>query len=278
MRIQSNVINRVATIQVFTGWDSFLTRLMGSSFPIAPSGTTVDILSVEIPEGSHAVAFFSKTEGPQQVGYGLNSEVSHVVKKSTGVLLCWEDTNGKTIAKGNSEMSASEMARFNPFVCSDTDVFVTDVTSKTIYTSGLSRKKATNPAWTYKTVSMDSILEYVVKRITIEELDERATSEEHSRNQLATLQQQNGDLLEEKAIADYNILALRDELQSMSKEIDRLRSHLKTADTIMIHDSGKMMKVEMIMGKLMKGWPWVNARRLGKELRSITDEKLPKTQ
>lgn len=79
-------------------------------------------------------------------------------------------------------------------------------------------------------------------------------------------------------IAETKLASAEQERDAMQKEIEYLKDQLRLADDTMVHDSGKMVKVAMIMGKLMTGWPWVNGQRLAKEIFSIIDEKPPKAQ
>jgi hypothetical protein len=123
------------------------------------------------------------------------------------VLLSWEEDDGKLIVKADDNMSAAELAKFNSFVRSDSDILVVNTEHKIAYVSDLLPRKNVDPAWTYKSVSMDAILEYITKKLTMEELDERATSEQRMRDEMLELRGQNrrleidNDFLEERRSA-----------------------------------------------------------------------------
>ena len=124
------------------------------------------------------------------MGSGKTAYLDHTPQISASVLLSWEE-NSKPIVKADKDMSASELAQFNPFVRSDADVLVVDSERTIVYMSDLLPHKAADSAWTYKFVPMKAILEYITKKLTMEQLDERATSEQKARDELSELRGQN---------------------------------------------------------------------------------------
>jgi len=72
---------------------------------------------------------------------------------------------------------------------------VVDSERKTTYISNYPVSSA-DPAWNYKLVPMEAILGYIVKKLTMEQLDERATSEWLARVELAELKKENSRLLD----------------------------------------------------------------------------------
>ncbi len=80
---------------------------------------------------------------------------------------------------------------------------------------------------------------------------------------------------EELAITEAKLASAEQERDAMQKEIEYLNDQLRLADDTMVHDSSKMVDLAMMMGKLAKGWPWVNARRLAKEVFAIINREPP---
>ena len=191
MRADISVEGRTAGVNVHSGWGPGPhVKMIGATFPVVPTGTIVDKLSTKVPEGLHALAFLCRVEGPHRMGSGKTTYLDHNPKISSSVLLAWED-DGKVIVKADDDMKAPELSKFNPFVRSDADILVVDAERKIAYVSDLLPRKAVDPSWTYKSVSMDSILEYITKKLTVEELDQRATSEQQARDELRELRGQN---------------------------------------------------------------------------------------
>lgn len=189
MYTQIQVADKTASVQVFSGWGSGpYIKLIGATFSVVPVGTIVDKLSIKVPEGLHALAFFCRVAGPHQIGSGKMAYLDHNTKVSSSVLLIWEN-DGKVFVKADDDMTAQELSRFNSFVRSDTDILVVDAERKIAYISDLLPRKAVDSTWTYKSVSMEAILEYITKKITMEQLDERATSEQWARDELQELQE-----------------------------------------------------------------------------------------
>ncbi|HEV8666598.1 MAG TPA: hypothetical protein VN665_01980 [Candidatus Paceibacterota bacterium] len=187
MHAYISVEGRTAGVNVHSGWGPGPhVKLIGATFPIVPTGTVVDKLSTKVPEGLHALAFFCRVEGPHRMGSGKATYLDHNPKLSSSVLLAWED-DGKVMVKADDDMKAPELTRFNSFVRSDADILVVDADRKIAYVSDLLPRKAVDLAWTYKSVSMDAILEYITKKLTMEELDQRATSEQQARDELREL-------------------------------------------------------------------------------------------
>jgi|GEM_PF-2134411 len=158
--------------------------LTGSTFPVVPVGTAINKFSFAVPEGVDAISLFCRHDGPHRVGSGKTARLDHKPRLSTLVLFSWME-NGKAIVKSDTALSGSELAKFNPFVRSETDILVTDAEHRTAYVSDHLPRQNVDPAWTYKTVSMDAILEYITRKLTLEELGERATSEQKARDLLA---------------------------------------------------------------------------------------------
>jgi len=191
MYSEIKVAEKTAAVHVYSGWGSGPhIKLIGSTFPIVPAGTIVDKLSVKVPDGLQGITFFCKVEEPRRMGSGKTAYLDHTPQISASVLLSWED-DGKLIVKADEDMSASELGKFNSFVRSDADVLVVDSERKIAYISDLLPRKAVDSAWTYKSVPMEAILEYITKKLTMEQLDGRATSEQQARDELRELRDQN---------------------------------------------------------------------------------------
>lgn len=234
MYSEIKVAEKTAAVHVYSGWGSGPhIKLIGSTFPIVPAGTIVDKLSVKVPDGLQGVAFFCKVEEPRRMGGGKTAYLDHTPRLSASVLLSWEEGNDKLIVKADKDMSASELAKFNSFVRSDADVLVVDSERKIAYVSDLLPRKAVDPAWAYKSVSMEAILEYITKKLTMEQLDERATSEQRARDELRELRDQNRRLE-----ADNNFL----------------KEHRATAVTAHNELIGTLMKAEGLY-KFLKRLP-----------------------
>ncbi len=191
MHTYISVEGRTAGVNVHSGWGPGPhVKLIGATFPIVPTGTIVDKLSTKVPEGLHALAFFCRVEGPHRMGSGKATYLDHNPKVSSSVLLAWED-EGKMFVKADDDMKAPELSRFNSFTRSDADILVIDAERKIAYVSDLLPRKTADSAWTYKSVPMEVILEYITKKLTMEELDQRAISEQRARDGLQELRGQN---------------------------------------------------------------------------------------
>jgi hypothetical protein len=191
MHSSIKITGRTATIAVQSGWGfGPNVRLTGSTYPTIPVGMIVERLSVEVPSGLQAIAFFCNTTEPRRVGSGSSAYTDRTPILSASVLLSWEEDD-KLIIKADQDMSASELARFNGFVRTSTDVFVTDVDHKIVYTSKVLEHDPADPTWIYKSVQMNSILEYVTKKLTMEELDQRAESEQQVLDEMQGLREHN---------------------------------------------------------------------------------------
>jgi len=125
---------------------------------------------MSMPDGLQAIAFVSTT-GPQI---------------ETCVLLCW-DEGGKSIAKVSDDLSIGEMERFNPFILSSADILVVNALDKVVYVWSPETVRPTDPEWTYKCVSISPLLGHITKRMTLEELDAAAESEQKARDKLVEL-------------------------------------------------------------------------------------------
>lgn len=192
MYSQINVEGKVATIHVCSGWGSSgYVKLVGSTFPIVPAGTIVDKLSANVPDGLHATAFYCRVDGPRRMGSGKTAYLDDTPLISNSVLLGWEEDD-KSFIRADKDMSAAELARFNSFVRSDTDVLVVDTDRRIVYAPDSMRSNNLDPMWTYKSVSMNTILEYITKKLTLEELDQRATSEQRARDELREIKEELG--------------------------------------------------------------------------------------
>ena len=180
MLSEIKVTEKTVSLWVYSGWNtgSYI-KLIGSTFPVVPIGTIVEKLSIKVPEGLHSLAFFCRAEGPHQMGSGKTAYLDSKPHLSASLLLSWKD-DGKLFVKDDKNMSAGELAKFNSFVRSDVDIFVVNTEKKIAYVSDLLCHKIVDPAWTYKSVSMEALLEYITKKLTMEQLDERATSEQRA--------------------------------------------------------------------------------------------------
>lgn len=210
MYSEIKVAQKTAVIHVHSGYGSGpYIKLIGSTFPIVPAGTVVDKLSVKVPDGLQGVAFFCKVEEPRRVGSGKTAYLDLTPRLSTSVLLIWEEDD-KLIVKADKDMSESELARFNPFVRSYVDLLVVDLDRKIVYVLDLLPRKAVDPMWTYKSISMEAILDYITKRLTLEELDQRANFEQRACDELMQLRDPN--------------LYLRDSVNHLSARVEAMDS------------------------------------------------------
>ncbi len=247
MHAYISVEGRTASVNVQSGWGPGPhIKLIGATFPIVPTGTIVDKLSTKVPEGLHALAFCCRVKGPHCMGSGRMTYLDYNLKVSSSVLLAWED-EGKVLVKADDDMKAPELSRFNSFTRSDADILVIDAERKIAYVSDLLPRKAVDPAWTYKSVSMDAILEYITKKLTMEELDQRATSEQQARDELRELRGQNRVLQDS---VDH-LTAKANELETDNNFLEERRSTAVTAHNELI---GALMKSERLY-KFLKRLP-----------------------
>ena len=178
--------NRNASIHVYSGWGSGPhVKLIGSTYPIVPVGTIVDKLSVKVPDGLNAIAFFCRVTEPRRIGSGKTAYLDHTPIESTSILFSWEK-DGKFFIKAKEDMAVAELSQFNPFLVSDTDILVVDSDRKSAYTTN-THGNGKDPAWNYKLVSMDTLLMYITKALSLAELDEHATSERLVHDELLEL-------------------------------------------------------------------------------------------
>jgi len=230
MYSEINVAEKTATIRVYSGYGPGPhIKLTGSTFPIVPAGTIVDKLSVKVPDGLQGIAFFCRVEEPQRRGSGKTAYLDYTPQLSTSVLLIWEEDDGKLIVKADKDMSASELARFNSFIRSDVDVFVVDSERKIAYSSFLPNK-AVDPTWTYKSVSVEAILYYITKKLTMEQLDERVTSEQRARDKVQELRETNRFLDNE----NRRVMGRAEELFDQVRELQaKEEAHSRIIATLM---------------------------------------------
>lgn len=228
-------------LRVVSGWgEGQHVKLAGATFSVVPTGTFVERLSIEVPDGLHALAFFCRVEGPHRMGSGPTAYLEHNPKLSSKMLLAWRDDD-KVILKADDDLTASELSKFNAFVRSGTDILVVDPERKTAYVSALLPRDAVDPSWTYKLVSMDAILEYITRKLTMEELDGRATSEQRNRDELQELRGRNRDLQHSVDVlqSSHNLLeeqcatakTVHDTLIGMLKKSEGLYKFLKRVPT-----------------------------------------------
>ena len=226
MHAHISVMGSTASVDVFSGWGppGPHVSLIGATFPIVPVGTIVEKLVIKVPEGLHALAFFSRAEGPQRMGSGKTAYFDCDPKLSSSILLAWVE-DGKLLAKADADMKVSELSRFNPFVRSDADILVVDAERKIICVSDLLPRKSCDPLWTYKTVSTEAILEYITKKLTMEELAQRATSEQQARDELRELRDQNNHL-------QHSVKCLTAEANGLKTDNNSLEERRATAVTL----------------------------------------------
>lgn len=164
-------------------------RLVGSTFPIVPVGSFVEKLALEAHEGLQAIAFLCRVDEPQRKGSGKTAYLDHTPSISSLLLLMWEEGD-KVIAKADDDMSARELAMFNPFVRSGAEIMVVDARRRTVYFIGTGSSVPLDPEWVHKKVSGNALCEYIAKRKTLEELDATAESEIAARNEIAELRRE----------------------------------------------------------------------------------------
>jgi hypothetical protein len=187
MHSEIKVADKTVAMILYSGWGPGPhIKLTGATFPVVPAGTIVEKLSFRVPDGLHGLAFFCKVDEPQRKGSGKTAYLDYTPQLSCSVLLSWEEDD-KLIVKADKDMATAELARFNPFVRSEADVLVVDTNRKIAYVSNVLPRNAVDPMWMYKSVAMDTILEYITKRLTMQELDQRAASEQQARDELLEL-------------------------------------------------------------------------------------------
>lgn len=212
------VNNGAVSIHVYSGWNSDShVKLMGATYPIVPAGTIVSKLSIKPPKGLQGIAFFCKVEEPRRMGSGKTAYLDDTPQLSASVLLSWEEGD-KLIVKADEDMSASELAKFNSFVRLDVDVLVTDTNRKIAYVSNLPAHALTDLMWTYKSVAMEAILQYITKKLTLEDLDQRATAEQHARDELVKLRKEGRRLDNENKRVFKKAEELYDQVQRLKED------------------------------------------------------------
>ena len=188
-----SVANKRVNLNV-QGFFTSETRFVGATFPVVPVGTVVEKLVFDTPDGLHTLVFFSQFDGNIERGSGKTQRLEHVSNAETHLGLFW-DEGGKTVAKSASDMSAGELDRFNSFILSSADILVMNALGRIVYSWSPTKVNAIDPDWTYKSVSIDSMLAYITKRLTLEELDSLAESEQEARDELAELHETNRQLV-----------------------------------------------------------------------------------
>lgn len=239
------VANKIASVEVSSGFGVGHIKLTGATFPIVPSGTIVDKLSIRLPEGLHALAFSCRVEGPHRMGSGKMAYLDNTPYISASVLLVWEEDD-KLIVKADRNVSAAELAKFNPFTRSDADILVVDTEHKIVYIS-TPFCGSVDPEWTYKSVSMKAILKYITKKLTMEQLDERATSEQEARDELRELRDQKCGL---QNLVDY----LTVKVERLETENNLIEKQRAATNTILNGLTGALMKSKGLY-KLLKRLP-----------------------
>ena len=181
MRCRVHIDNDTVSMGVFSGWSTTSdVKLVGSTFPVVPVGSTVDKLSFSVPKGLHAIAFYCRVDKPRRMGSGPTAYLDRTPLISSSVLLGWEE-DGKYFFKADEEMSAAELARFNPFVRSNESIFLVERELRVAYVPEGTTIEHRDPEWVYKYVPMNEILSYITKRLTFREIYQRAESRERSR-------------------------------------------------------------------------------------------------
>lgn len=184
-KVESGVVN----LQLYSGWGSGdHVRMLGSTFSVVPCGSHVSKMTFETHEGLHAMIFFSRVDEPQRMGSGKTAYLDHKPKLDSCVLLMWQDGT-MTIVKEDSGMKPNELAMFNPFTRSGTNVTTVDANRKIAYVVSTERISPSDPTWTYKTVSGDAMCRYIAKYSTLAELDAAAEKEIAVRNELEELRE-----------------------------------------------------------------------------------------
>lgn len=202
-------------------------RLSGTTHPFAPIGTLVERLVTDIPDdgGVHGMVFFYKSTRPRPEGFGKTARLDNSTQMESSLILIWREHN-KLIAKKFNDLvdrvSNAELERFNEFSKSETGLSVSDTAKKIVYADSPVDNPA-DPAWTYKTLPTNTILQYICKRIALEDLDERAKTQHPSYTELLA---KNDEL--EKALKfeqDY----LKDKTEVHAGEIAGMQAKLDRA-------------------------------------------------
>ena len=145
------------------------------------------------------------------------------------ILLSWEK-DGKFFIKAMEDMSKAELSQFNPFVLSNTDILVVDSDRKITYITN-THGNGNDPAWTYKLVSMETLLMYVTKAISLAKLDEHATAEQLVRDELLELRIQYQTLrhsLIKQTIRTDEVTAERDAIfDKQDSLVNTLRAYVR---------------------------------------------------
>jgi hypothetical protein len=172
MNSRIKVVGETLSVRAKSDADTGLgaVRLTGATFPVAPSGTIIELLSLRIPEGLHALALCMENDSEDD---GARVDL----------LLAWKEED-KWFVVSDEKMSATDLARFNPFVRSSGDVLVVDPQDKSVYCSDLEPPESIDTAWVYKFVRMDAILLYITKKLTLAQLAGQAVFERRAKDKL----------------------------------------------------------------------------------------------
>ena len=182
--------------------------LAGTTFDFLPIGAPADKLRVVFPkEGLEGIALCFVDKGDLVLDIGL--------------LLSWWNDKGKLIVKDVKNMSLSELKLFNPFTLSKNNIWVTDKELKFVYSNKTNSGK-TDPEWTYLTVSTRTLLEYITKKIPLEELSRQASSEQILKEELAEPRKEKVSYLEVLANRAITLSEELDEEKRKREEIETL--------------------------------------------------------
>lgn len=195
--------------QVLSGTVSAM-KVTAATYPFAPIGTLVEKFSTDVPDdGLHAISFFH--QDPTGV--------------SSVLLLIWRE-GGKLVAQTPTNTPHDCLRLFNRFSKSTTDLSISDAANRILYTDSLTTP--TDPTWTHKSVSTETILLYICRRISLAELDTQAQSPFPS---YAELLERNTELGYQKDSLEVQLADKEDELSNALRDVQSVSEKLTSVNT-----------------------------------------------
>ena len=195
-------------------------KLFATTFSVIPSLMDIKRISIAFPLGLHVIVFSYEPIHRDKVTF---------IK----TFLSWYDDSGKLFLKLVDDMSDDELGLFNKFETSDKEIFVCDQERKIAYVVSLDQ--ATDNAWTYKVVSIGTLLMYITKKLTMDDLDKLATTEQAKRDELYDLKcemvecaTELVDLENENKKLKDKVLVVNENYNSLCGTVDLLRLHEDT--------------------------------------------------
>jgi len=137
-----------------------------------------------------------------------------------------------------------EFTACNPFVNHGPYISVADTERRILYVTMVPEMAA---GWAYKLVPFDAILKYIVKRLTLEELDVLAEGEQKVRDELA-------DVLEELCANQAEVRRLK--LENKELRVQSSRSEFKVVGLKLENAALERATHQLVMG-VKAAWIWL---------------------